>query len=124
MLEIFEMLRNCIRKSLIDIKSEINFTKDELKLLSSTILALQPVKAAVEQLCCEDVNLFISDITLKFMIDVLTSQKTVLSIELKEALLDRIKDRRTIYSDVLQYLHNPFPEESSGEDYGVFNKTS
>lgn len=124
MLERFEMLRNCIRKSLIDIKSEINFTEDELELLSSTILALQPVKAAVEQLCCEDANLFIADITLKFMIDELTSQNTVLSIELKEALLDRIKERRTIYSDVLQYLHNPFPEESRGEDYGVFNKTS
>lgn len=124
MLERFEMLRNCIRKSLIDIKSEINFTEDELELLSSTILALQPVKAAVEQLCCEDANLFIADITLKFMIDELTSQNTVLSIELKEALLDRIKERRTVYSDVLQYLHNPFPEESSGEDYGVFNKTS
>ncbi|CAH1102217.1 unnamed protein product [Psylliodes chrysocephalus] len=41
MLERFEMLRNCIRKSLIDIKSAINFTEDELELLSSTILALQ-----------------------------------------------------------------------------------
>ena len=124
MLERFSMLKSCIRKSLIDLKSEINFTDIELTLLSDTILALQPIKLAVETLCSENVNLYIADVTLKFMLDELMNQHTLLSNELKNALIQRIKERRTSYSDVLQYLSHYNVKKSNEEDYGIFNKTN
>jgi hypothetical protein len=65
---------NAIRKSLIDLKSDINFTKsDEQRTV------LQPIKAAVEQLCCEEANLFTADVTMKFMLNELVEQNNDLS---------------------------------------------
>lgn len=120
MLERFSMIKNCVRKSLIDLKSEINFTDSELTLLSDTILALQPIKLAVETLCSENVNLYIADVTLKFMLDELMNQHTLLSNELKNALIQQIKKRRTSYSDVLQYLSDHNLKISNEEDYGIY----
>jgi len=68
MLVRFSELRLCVRKSLIDLKSDIRFTVNDFELLSNTILALQPIKVAVEGLCCENVNLYMADVTLKFML--------------------------------------------------------
>lgn len=68
MLEIFEKVVNCIRKSL-----------------------LQPIKTAVEALCRKDIDiLYVADVTFEFMLDEISSQNTTLSVELKEALIDRI----------------------------------
>lgn len=127
MLERFLLIKDCVRKSLIDLKSGIQFTNDELTLLSDIILALQPIKVAVETLCREDVNLYIADITLKFMLDELANLNTLLSNELSNALIYCIKERRTSYSDVLQYLSDADiadRKRSNEEDYGIFNKTS
>ena len=124
MLQRFWLIKDCVRKSLIDLKSDINFTSGELALLSDVIFALQPIKVAVEALCCENVNLYIADIALKFMLDELTSQNTSLSIELVNSLMYRIKERRTCYSDVLQYLSDLDLKYSNEEDYGIFNKTN
>ena len=51
MLEPFVKVKNCIRKSLTDTNSSVTFTDDEFKLIADTVLALQPVKVAVEALC-------------------------------------------------------------------------
>ena len=67
MLERFYQLRNCVRKSLIDLKVDIYFTQQELDLLNENLSALQPVKVALENICCEDTNLFSADVTVKFM---------------------------------------------------------
>lgn len=63
MLERFSTIQNCVRKSLIDLKLNITFTDNELTLLSNTILALQPIKIAVETLCSQTTNLYIADVT-------------------------------------------------------------
>ena len=47
----------------------MSFTDNELKLIVDTVLALQPVEVAVEALCCQNVNLCIVEVTLKFMLD-------------------------------------------------------
>jgi hypothetical protein len=49
MLERFYQVINATRKSLIDLKSD---TKSDEQLLMDIIAALQPIKAAVEQLSC------------------------------------------------------------------------
>jgi len=124
MLERFLLLRDAVRKSLIDLKSDIFFTDNDLKLLSNVILALQPIKLAVETLCSENVNLYVADVTLKFMLDELSSQNTFFSIQLKNALIFSIKERRTSFSDVLHYLTDSNLNISEEENYGIFNLSS
>jgi hypothetical protein len=48
----------------------------------------------------------------KFMLD-----------ELKDALLKRINERQTVYSEVLHYLSNP-SKPNDVNDYGIFNKST
>lgn len=52
-------------------------------------------------------NLYTSDITLKFMLDEISTQNSDLSIELLDALVYRINQRKTILSDIMFYLHEP-----------------
>jgi bifunctional N-acetylglucosamine-1-phosphate-uridyltransferase/glucosamine-1-phosphate-acetyltransferase GlmU-like protein len=80
MLERFYQVINAIRKSLIDLKSD---TKSDEQLLTDIIAALQPIKAAVEQLCCGEANLFTAGVTMKFMLNELVEQNNDLSIALK-----------------------------------------
>lgn len=123
MLERFFFVQNSVRKSLIDINSNISFTEAELKLLSETISALQPLKVAVEALCSEDANIYVADVTLNFLLCELSSQNSCLSNQLLDEVIVRIKEQRTIYSDILQYLYNPNCLDSYCK-YGVFNTTS
>lgn len=122
MLERFFELKLCVRKSLIDLKSDITFSANDFELLSNTILALQPIKVAVEALCCENANLYMADVTLNFMLNELSVQNTLLSNRLKEELVIRIKERRTVYSDILAYFFDR-KTSSAKEDYGIFRKT-
>ena len=83
MLERFYEINDSVRKSLLDIKSEIYFEDKELKLIKEFISSLQPIKVAVGTLCSEDTNLLTADIILKFMLYGLTKQNNILSLRLK-----------------------------------------
>lgn len=122
MLERFNQLKSCARKSLIDLNIDISFSENEIDSISSVISTLLPVKLAVEALCVADCTLLNADITIKFMLDELSTQDTSLSRELKYELLSRIKERRTSYSDVMQFLHNPvaFKYLHQEETYNLF----
>lgn len=78
---------------------------------------------AVETLCCDDANLLTADVTINFMLDELSKQNTSLSKELLSELILRIQERRSSYSDVLQFLHNP-DDYNHDENYDIFNLTS
>ena len=67
-------IKNCVRKSLIDIKSDIDLSENDLNVVSNIIMALQPVKGAVEVLCSRDTNLYVADLTIRFMLDELSNQ--------------------------------------------------
>ena len=61
------------------------------------------------------------------MLDELSKQNTRLSEDLRFELLFRLKERRSSYSDVLQFLHKPdeWKKTKSCEDkYDLFNRTS
>lgn len=124
MAERFYEVKDCVRKSLIDSKLDIVFSQIELNLLHEVIQILQPVKVAVEKLCCEDCNLLSADVTLKFMLDELSELKHSMSQELREKLIVEIKKRRNKYSDVLQFLHDPNEINNRDSKYGLFNQTS
>ena len=82
MLDRFYILRNCIRKALIDVKSSVIFTEDEFDTISHIITALEPVKLAVEALCRQDANMLTDEATLKFMINTLKMQNSSVVKEL------------------------------------------
>lgn len=64
-------------------------------------------------------NLYAVDLTLQIMLKELQGQQSFLSKKLYEELVNRIEERRTCYSDVLQYLYDPSSLYSF--DFGVFN---
>lgn len=107
MVERFYDLKVCIEKALIDIKSDVKFTDHEWSIMKDLIASLQPFKLAVETLCRRESTLLTADTVLKFIIDKLDQQDTVLSTDLSDALRVKIKERRTIVTGILTYLHNP-----------------
>ena len=84
-LDCFYILRNCIRKALIDIKSSVIFTEDEFDTISHIITALEPVKLAVEAFCRQDTNMLTAEATQKFMINTLKMQNSAVGKELIQA---------------------------------------
>lgn len=97
--------RNSIKKALVDIKSKDFLEEWEVELLLHIKNALEPIQAAVEALCRRDANLITADATIIFTLKSLKEQGSQLSLSLFEAIKRRIKERRTILSGVLQYLH-------------------
>jgi hypothetical protein len=93
MLDRFLAFKNCVCKALIDINLDLEFTDDEMTLLSQARNALHPIKVTVEKLCCHNSDLYAADFTIKFMLEELSSQKTAL----KDSLIDQM----------FSYLHNP-----------------
>lgn len=106
MVERFYDMKVCIEKALIDIKSEVKFTDHEWSIMKDLITSLQPFKLAVETLCRRESTLLTADTVLKFIIVKLGQQDTVLSNDLSDVLREKIKERRTIVTGILTYLHN------------------
>lgn len=111
MLERFQKLKSCIKKSVIDLNLDINFTDADFETVSLTISTLLPVKLAVESLCREDANLLSADTTFKFMFDRLSEIKSSLGKEVISALKKRIFERRTELSDLIGYLHKALEDD-------------
>lgn len=105
MIKRFDKLQNCVRKALIDLKSDIVFSDEELKTVKTLIEILLPVKLAVEALCREDANLLTAITTLEFLLANIGSG-SVLHDKMKSALERRISERLTNLANVLQYLHS------------------
>ena len=113
MLERFDKLKNCIKKSVLDfeIADSIKMLDHEYEIVSELMNVLNPIKVTVESLCRGDANLVTADIAMEFMFSKLNEINTDLSRELFLALSNRIKERRTEYSSLAQYLqrgHNKF----------------
>ena len=107
MLDRFYILRNCIRKALIGVKSSVIFTEDEFDTISHIITALELVKFAVEALCRQDANMLTAEATLKFMINPLKMRNSAVGKELIQVLSFRISQRRTPLTGALLYVHDP-----------------
>ncbi|GBM19242.1 hypothetical protein AVEN_142491-1 [Araneus ventricosus] len=107
MIERFHKLKVCINNDLIHIGSDTKFSDLVWSKIKDLIDSLQPFQLAVEALCRRDSTLLTAGTTLKFILEKLLTQDTVLSAELSEALRVRIKERRTIVTGILIYLQNP-----------------
>ncbi|GBN17013.1 hypothetical protein AVEN_74390-1 [Araneus ventricosus] len=107
MIERFHKMKVCIDKALIYIGSDTTFSCLEWSKIKDLIESLQPFKLAVEALCRRDSTLLTAETTLKFILEKLVTQDTMLSAELSEAPRVRIKERRTVVTGILIYLQNP-----------------
>ncbi|GFV31435.1 uncharacterized protein TNCV_134741 [Trichonephila clavipes] len=106
MKERFLKLKNLIPKALIDLNLQINLSDGEFDLIFLTVLALIPVKLAVEALCRRDSNLFTTNAKINFMLQLLKEQHTLISEELYITLKNHTEGWHTKIENVLCYLHN------------------
>lgn len=112
MLERFYIVRLCISKALIDLRSEIRFTETEWFAINDLKNSWQPLKLGVEVLCRRDATLITAETTVRFILEKLNNQSTPLSTKLAAALRRRIKQRRTDLTGTLLYLQNPIKFEN------------
>lgn len=104
MLERFVYLKSAIDKALYDTKSEDKFPEEEWSLLDSIVTALKLVSITIKRICKSDANLLTADTAISFLIRQLGNSP--FELKLRDAILERVLEHRTINSDVLQYLHN------------------
>jgi hAT family C-terminal dimerisation region len=118
MLERFYLIRNAVRKALIDLKLQpsIVFTDQEFEHIHNVVQALQVIKLTVEVVCRRDSNLLTADAALRFMLKKLRAQKTALGTDLANALSRRIRQRRSNLSGVMLYLQDPKAAEQEDDD--------
>ena len=119
MLEPFNLLKDCVLKSLIDLKNPVTFSSSELVQVGQLVSGLEPIKVTVEALCRRDANLLTAEAALQFMMKKLNSQTQTspLAHQLLSALRRRISERRSsTLSGVLRYLHNPAAANDSSDD--------
>ncbi|GBM55701.1 hypothetical protein AVEN_196600-1 [Araneus ventricosus] len=107
MIERFHKLKVCIDKDLIDKGSDTKCSGLEWSRIKDLIESLQAFKVIVDALCRRDSTLLTAETTLKFILEKLLTEDTMLSVELSEALRARIKERRTVVTGILICLQNP-----------------
>ena len=106
MLQRFIFLENSIKKATIDLKC-MSLNEFEFDVIKDVAGILHPIKVTIEALCARDMNLFKCDAALNFMLQEIKQYQSVLSKDLFAKLVQRIKQRRTVLSDVFSFLNNP-----------------
>lgn len=114
--ERFNLIKSSVTKALIDMKSPIEFSQNDLDTLDGIQKCLNIVKLTVEALCRRDATLLTADVAMKCLLRKLDSQNSALANELAPSLRIRISQRSLLLASILQYLQNPesyFAEVSS-----------
>lgn len=106
MVERFLKVQLPIEKSFISIKAKERLTFEDWFLLSNIAGCLRPVAIGLTRLCARDANLLTADTVLTATLNRLEKGQDPFSKAVVNALVTRINQRRTIFSDVLQYLDN------------------
>ncbi|CAG4946918.1 unnamed protein product [Parnassius apollo] len=126
MITIFNKIRSCVPKTLIDLGLGANhdyvFTEQEYDVLMDLERILQPVKLAVEVLCRRESNLITAETTLRFIISKLININKPLARKLVDSLRKRISERRTDLTAVLLYLHDPHKYEEDKSQF-IYDET-
>ena len=103
MLNRFIRLKDSLEKAKYDntdIKKKMCFEDDEIIAINLITNVLEPFNVATKSLSAEGVNLHMADIILEILIGQIENQK------LKNRTIERIMQRREIWSDMLLYLKN------------------
>lgn len=116
MLESFVLLENSIKKAIINLKI-IPLLDTEYEIIKNIANILQPIKKiTVEALCRRDMDLCKADVALKFMLCEIHKINSSLSNDLENSPKVRIKERRTFYSGILNFLNNPNSLNNTSDD--------
>lgn len=107
MLERFLLLYDCIRKALIDMNIEIIFSNNEIQFIKELLIILCPIRDTVEVICSRNINLYQVDIAFEHMILEISKSEHKIANDLKTEIIEKITQRRTIYSDILYFLTDP-----------------
>ena len=101
MLERFLKLKDCIMKAMIDLKINLQLDIDDFTKLENLVAALKPTKTTVEVFCKQNANLIKADAALNALLDHLQNQEIDVLRSLYFNLVMKLKERRTIGTDVL-----------------------
>lgn len=107
MLARFLLLIDPIKKALIDIGSNITFSSAEIESLREIVGVMKPITRVVEVLCSDQANLAIADSMFAVMFTEIGKYNSIFALELLQELKFRVAQRRTVASDVLQFLRDP-----------------
>ena len=108
MFERYCLLRSCIVKTMIDIKSTSAVTDNEFAVCKSLCEALKPFKAATKGICRNDANLVTADAAIVFLLNELKDQSSLYALQLHDTVKARIIERRQpVAVALLKYLINP-----------------
>ena len=103
-------VKDALKKVLIDLGTADQITTEDFKIIEEIVLCLRPVMLAVEKLCRRDANLITADACLRYVLIQLHKVKrqtgSVMAANLLVSMKKRLKERRGVQSDVLQFLHN------------------
>jgi hypothetical protein len=122
MLSRFLELRNSIQKSLIDLKMSAQIADADFQVVGELVSTLEPVALAVQALSNRNTNLISAEAAIHFCIVQLQKRSSELAKTMADTLLSRMKQRCTLHSGILHYLHNCSDESSS--DFNPVPSTS
>ena len=94
MLERYLDLRSPGGKTLIDYKINNPLSEAECVVLAAIAGALKPTQLGSEELCSRDVTLLSVEGVFTFTIEELHEQNSAFSLQLKEAIISRLSERR------------------------------
>jgi hypothetical protein len=107
MLERFVELNKCVQMACIELGLEFKFSTSQIDVLTELVNSLKQIKSGVNFLCRENCNLLIADGVFSKMFKRLGRQNNSIANDLFSCLKTEFTKRRTILSDVLQYLQDP-----------------
>lgn len=106
MIERFLLIRGSVAKALVDLDMAVlSLTELEVASLKVVCDGLSVVKDTLKYLCGRKNSLLTMDTALTCMLNAISSEAPITKA-LFETTKARIRERRTIVSSVLQYLHN------------------
>ena len=92
MIRRFLKIHEPIKRALLSMVKEFDFSESDLQDLQDLSFALEPLKGASLESCKYDANLWSNERTLEFAITELRKQSSNIARSLLESLIERIKD--------------------------------
>lgn len=105
MLERFGKMENCIRKVMMDNKLVLELKDEDFDRIKEIVQSLKPIKTTVEMICRRDTNLIQADAAFNILLEHLDHLDSQISRSLFVSLKKHLTNRRTIFSDILTFLH-------------------
>lgn len=118
MIQRFIKVKKAVFKSLVDFSLEnLMLSDDELTVIENLAKSLELIVLGSEMICRREATLLTADDTLKFMVKELDVQDCYLAKDLKNALIERICQRRKKdLVGLLKFLDNPQSSKSDMDD--------